>query len=160
MRLRSTESLLLRIWRCCVLSCRQFWPIRPSSYSSSRLCRPSLLSSWRSTNHHHLHRSDLQGSTLTLHVLILPVGTLTILFGGVGCSGTLFVFLCFVYYCFSLSSMLFSLFIYSAYWSCFVFSIACSGRWCLGLILVHFASHLHVDESCVVVCVCLGHSCM
>ena len=28
------------------------------------------------------------------------MGTLTILFGGVGCSGTLFVFLCFVYHCF------------------------------------------------------------
>ena len=28
------------------------------------------------------------------------MGTLTKLFGGVGCSGTLFVFLCFVYHCF------------------------------------------------------------
>ena len=55
---------------------------------------------------------------------------------------------------------MFSLSSCSAYWSCFVFSVACSCKWCLGLILVYFASHLHVDESCVVVCVCLGHSCM
>ena len=45
MRPRSTESSLLRIWRRCVLICAQFWPIRPSFYSSSRLCRPSLRSS-------------------------------------------------------------------------------------------------------------------
>ena len=82
MRPRSTESSLLRIWRPCVLTCRQFWPIRPSSYSSSRICRPSWLSSWRSTIPRHLHRSDLQGSTLTLCVFILPVGTLALKFGG------------------------------------------------------------------------------
>ena len=97
MRPRSTESSLLRIWRRCVLTCRQFWPIRPSSYSSSRLCKPSLLSSWRSTSHLHLHRSDVQGSSLTLYIFILPVGTLDLLFGGGGgggggifCSGILF----------------------------------------------------------------------
>ena len=84
MRPRSTESSLLRIWRRCVLTCRQFWPIRPSSYSSSRLCRPSLLSSWLSTSHHHLHRNDVQGSSLTLYIFILPVGTLDLLFGGGG----------------------------------------------------------------------------
>ena len=39
------------------------------------------------------------------------MGSLDILFGGVGCSGTLFVFLCFVYCCFSLSSIWFSLFL-------------------------------------------------
>ena len=84
MRPKSTESSLLRIWRRCVLTCRQFWPIRPSSYSSSRLCRPSLLSSWRSTSHLHLHRSDVQGSSLTLYIFILSVGTLDLLFGGGG----------------------------------------------------------------------------
>ena len=41
MRPRSTESSLLRTWRRCVLTCAQFWPIRPSFYSSSRLCRPN-----------------------------------------------------------------------------------------------------------------------
>ena len=45
MRPRSTESSLLRTWRRCVLTCAQFWPIRPSFYSSSRLCRPSSRSS-------------------------------------------------------------------------------------------------------------------
>ena len=105
MRPRSTASSSLRIWRRCVLTCTPFWPIRPSSCSSSRLCRPSLLSSWLSTSHHHLHRSDVQGSSLTLYIFILPVGTLDLLFGGGGgggggvfCSGTLF--LCFVYHCF------------------------------------------------------------
>ena len=83
MRPRSTESSLLRIWRRCVLTCRQFWPIRPSSSSSSRLCRPSLLSSWLSTSHHHLHHCDIQGSSLTLYVFVfLPVGTLDLSFGG------------------------------------------------------------------------------
>ena len=33
-------------------------------------------------------------------------------------------------------------------------SIACSCRWCLGLVLVYFASHFHVDESCVS-CLCV-----
>ena len=89
MRPRSTESSLLRIWRPCVLTCRQFWPIRPSSYSSSRLCRPSLLSSWLSTSHLHLHRSDVQGSSLTLFIFILPVGTLDLLFGGGGGGGNI-----------------------------------------------------------------------
>ena len=83
-RIWSTASSSHRIWRRCVLTCAQFWPIRPSSYSSSRLCRPSLLSSWRSTSHPHLHRSDVQGSSLTLSIFILPVGTLDLLFGGGG----------------------------------------------------------------------------
>ena len=87
MRPRSTESSLLRIWRRCVLTCRQFWPIRPSFSSSSDLCRPSSHSSWLSTSHHRLHRSDIQGSSLTLYVFILPVGTLDILFGGGGGGG-------------------------------------------------------------------------
>ena len=106
MRPKSTESSLLRIWRRCVLTCRQFWPIRPSSSSSSRLCRPSLLSSWLSTSHHHLHRSDIQGSSLTLYIFFLPVGTLDLLFGGGGGGGGggIFcletMFLCFVYRCF------------------------------------------------------------
>ena len=102
MRRRSTESLLLRIWRYCVLTCRQFWPIRPSSYSSSRLCRPNLLSSWRSTSHHHLHRSDIQGSSLTLYIFFLTSGdTGSFVWGGGGgggifCSESIF-FLCLVY---------------------------------------------------------------
>ena len=33
-----------------------------------QICRPSLLNSWLSTSHHHLHRSDIQGSSLTLYV--------------------------------------------------------------------------------------------
>ena len=71
------------------------------------------------------------------------------------------VFFMFCLLLLSLSSMLFFLFFsYSAYWSCFVSSITYSCRWCLGLSLVYFASHLHVVESCVVVCVCLGLSCM
>ena len=45
MRPRSTASSSLRIWRRCVLTCTQFWPIRPSFYSSSRLCRPKSRSS-------------------------------------------------------------------------------------------------------------------
>ena len=45
MRPRSTESSLLRTWRRCVLTCTLFWPIRPSSFSSSRLCRISSRSS-------------------------------------------------------------------------------------------------------------------
>ena len=133
-RPRSTESSLLRIWRHCVLTCRQFWPIRPSSYNSSRLCRPSLLSSWRSTSHLHLHRSDVQGSSLTLYIFILPVGTLDLLFGGGG-GGEYFVrvlyFLGFVYRCFGfvvLISVVYSIFSCSAYLFCFVFSITCSCR--------------------------------
>ena len=57
MRPRSTESLLLRIWRHCELTC---------------------------TSHPHLHRSDVQGSSLTLSIFILPVGTLDLLFVGGG----------------------------------------------------------------------------
>ena len=87
MRPRSTASSSLRIWRRCVLTCAQFLPIRPSFYSSSRLCRPSSHSSWLSTIHHHLHHSDLQGSTLTLYVFLLPVGTLDLLFWGGGGGG-------------------------------------------------------------------------
>ena len=67
MRPRSTESSLPRIWRRCVLTCGQSWPIRPSFYSSSSLCRPSSASSWLPTSLHHLHRSDLQGSSFTLY---------------------------------------------------------------------------------------------
>ena len=80
MRPRSTASSLLRIWRRCAPICGPFWPIRPPF-------RPILLSSWRSTSHLHLHRSDVQGSTLTLYVFILPVGTLDLLFGGGGGGG-------------------------------------------------------------------------
>ena len=36
----------------------------------------------------------------------------------------------------------------------FFFSIACSCRWCLGLVLVYFASHSHVNES-IVSCLCV-----
>ena len=36
---------------------------------------------------------------------------------------------------------------------CF-FSIACSCKWCLGLVLVYFASHSHVNES-IVSCLCV-----
>ena len=157
MRLRSTESLLLRIWRRCVLTCRQFWPIRPSSYSSSRLCRPSLLSSWRSTSHHHLHRSDIQGSSLTLYFFFLTSGdTGSFVWGG----DILFedYFLCFVYRYFGfvvLVLVVYSIFsFFFAYWLCFVFSIAYSCRWCLGLVLVFFASHSHVNESSVS-CLCV-----
>ena len=141
MRPRSTASSLLRIWRHCVLTCRQFWPTRPSFYNSSRLCRPSSHSSWLSISLHHLHRSDLQGSSLTLYVFILPVGTLDIMFGGGGgggggcvwCSGTLLtLFLCFVYCVLVL--VVCSILVCSAYWLYFVFSIACSCRWCLVLV--------------------------
>ena len=129
----STVSSLLRIWRRCVLTCRQFWPIRPSSYSSSRLCRPSLRSSWRSTSHLHLHHRDIQGSSLTLYIFILPVGTLDLLFGGGG--GGIFYFeyfsFRFFYRCFDfvvLISVIYSIFSCYAYWFCFVFSITCSCR--------------------------------
>ena len=113
MRPNSTESSLLRIWRRCVLICRQFWPIRPSSSSSSRLCRPSLLSSWLSTSHHHLHRSDVQGSSLTLYIFILPVGTLDLLFGGGG--NILFGYSVFMF--------CLSLFLVSLFWVLVVYSI-------------------------------------
>ena len=124
-RPRSTESSLLRIWRRCVMTCRQFWLIRPSSYSSSRLCRPSLLSSWRSTSHLHLHRSDVQGSSLTLFIFILPVGTLDLLFGGGGGEYFVRVFYFeysifrFCYRCFDfvvLISVVYSIFSCYAYW--------------------------------------------
>ena len=82
MRPRSTESSLLRTWRRCVLTCTLFWPIRPSSFCSSRLCRISSHSSYRSTSHRHRHRSDLQGSPLPFMLLVLPVGTLDLFFGG------------------------------------------------------------------------------
>ena len=125
MRPRSTASSSLRIWRRCAPICGLFWPIRSPF-------RPSLLSSWRSTSHLRLHRSDVQGSSLTLSVFILPVGTLDFLLGGGGgifCSSTLF--LCFVYR--SFSSVILVLVVYSivscfAYWLCVVFSITCSDR--------------------------------
>ena len=93
------------------------------------------------------------------------MGTLDLLFGGGGGYFVRSLFsLCFVYCYFGFVVLLLEVcsifFSCSAYWSCFVFSIACSCKWCLGLILVYFASHLHVNESCVVVCVCLGHFCM
>ena len=68
MRPKSTESSLPRIWRRCVLTCRQSLPIRPSFFSSSSLCRPSSPSSWLSSS---LHRSDPQGSPLTLYCFYL-----------------------------------------------------------------------------------------
>ena len=109
MRPRSIESSLLRTWRRCVRTCAQFWPIRPSFSSSSTLCRPSSRSSYLSTSHRHRHRSDLQGSTLTLHVFILPVGTLDFLFGGGGyfvqilCFYVLFITV--LFRCFGFSSL-------------------------------------------------------
>ena len=81
-RPRSTESSLLRTWRRCVLTCALFWPIRPSSFSSSRLCRPSSRSSLHSTSHRHHLRSDRQGSTLTFSIFYITSGTLVLLFGG------------------------------------------------------------------------------
>ena len=71
MRPKRTESSLPRIWRHCVLTCGQSWPIRQSFFSSSSLCRPSSPSSWLSTSLHHLHRSDHQGSPLTLYCFYL-----------------------------------------------------------------------------------------
>ena len=65
--------------------------------------------------------------------------------GGVWCSGTLR--LCFVYCVLVL--VVCSILVCSAYWLYFVFSIACNCRWCLVLVLVYFASHVHVDKSCV-----------
>ena len=103
MRLRSTESSLLRTWRRCVLTCALFWPIRPSSFSSSRLCRPSSRSSYRSTSHRHRLRSDLQGSTLTFYIFILPVGH------WIFCLGegyfVMFYFSLFCFHCFGFSSL-------------------------------------------------------
>ena len=87
MRPKSTESSSPRIWRRCVLTCRRSWPIRPSFYNSSSLCRPSSPSSWPSTSL-HLHRSDLQGSSLTLFCFYLAsANTGYFVWGGGGGGG-------------------------------------------------------------------------
>ena len=91
MRPRSTESSSHRIWRLSVLTCRLYWPIRPSYFSSSRPCRPRSHNSWPSTSLHHHHRSDHQGSPLHLYCLLLPVGTLDIFFLGGGGGGGVWV---------------------------------------------------------------------
>ena len=69
------------------------------------------------------------------------MGTLDLLFGGGGGGGGIFclgtLFLCFVYCCFGfvvLMLVVYSIFSCFTYWVCFVFSIACSCRWCLGLV--------------------------
>ena len=89
------------------------------------------------------------------------MGTLDLLFGGGGifCSGTLF--LCFVYRCFGfvvLVLVVYSIFSCFAYLFCFVFSITCSRRWCLGLVeaIAHriFFFFFYVGESCVS-CLCV-----
>ena len=64
MRPRSTESSLHRIWKLCVLIWGRSWPIRPSFFSSSSLCRLSSPSSWLFTSLHH-RRSDRHGSPFT-----------------------------------------------------------------------------------------------
>ena len=88
MRLRSTASSLHRIWRLCVLICGRSWPIRPSFFSSSSLCRHRSPSSWLSTSPHHHHRSDHQGSPLHLYCLFLASGdTGYFVWGGEGGGG-------------------------------------------------------------------------
>ena len=81
--------------------------------------------------------------------------------GGIFCSGTLF--LCFVYHCFGfvvLVLVVYSIFSFFAYLFCFVFSITCSCRWCLGLVesiahrIVFFFFFFYVGESCVS-CLCV-----
>ena len=154
MRPRSTESSLPWIGRHCVLTCGQSWPIMPSFYSSSSLSRPSSLSSWLSTSLHHLHRSDHQGSPLTLYCFYLTSGDTGYFVwggggGGVGGGGgggdvvigysVFFFFFFFVV----LVLVVCSIFSCSTYWLCFVFSISCSCRWCLGLVSVYFVSHFY-----------------
>ena len=88
MRPRSTESSSHRIWRLSVLTCGLYWPIRPSSFSSSRPCRPRSHSSWPSTSLHHHHRSDHQGSPLHLYYLFIASGdTRYFVWGGGGGGG-------------------------------------------------------------------------
>ena len=101
-----------------------------------------------------------RGVPLPSIFFFLPVGTLDILFGGGG-GDILFgdYFLCFVYRYFGfvvLVLVVYSIFsfFFLAYWLCFGFSIAYSCRWCLGLVLVFFASHSHVNESSVS-CLCV-----
>ena len=92
------------------------------------------------------------------------MGTLDLLFGGGGgggggifSSGTLF--LCFVYRCFGfvvLVLVVYSFLVVSHICFCFVFSITCSCRWCLGLVksiahrIVFFSMLVsHVLVACV-----------
>ena len=100
MRLRSTESSLLRTWRPCVLTCAQFWPIRPSFSSSSRLCRPNSHSSSRSTSHRHRHHSDLQGSPLPSMFIFYQWGHWIFSLGGGGGGGVVFCYVYFSLFCF------------------------------------------------------------
>ena len=73
----------------------------------------------------------------------------------------------FCYRCFGfvvLILVVYSIFSCFAYLFCFVFSITCSCRWCLGLVesIAHCIAlfFFYVGESCVS-CLCvLGHSCM
>ena len=98
MRPRSTESSLHRIWRLCVLICGWSWPIRPSFFSSSSLCRHRSPSSWLSTDLHHHHRSDHQGSPLHLYCLFLANGETGYLFGGGGGGGGVVIGFFFLFY--------------------------------------------------------------
>ena len=98
MRPRSTESLLHRIWRLCVLICGRSWPIRPSFFSSSSLCRHRSPSFWLSTSLHHHHRSDHQGSPLHLYYLFLASrDTGYFVWGGGGGGGGVVIGFLFVY---------------------------------------------------------------
>ena len=70
------------------------------------------------------------------------------------------MFLCFVYRCFGLVVLVlvvYSIFSCFAYLFCFVFSITCSCRWCLGLvgsIAHHIVFCFYVGESWVS-CLCV-----
>ena len=69
------------------------------------------------------------------------------------------LFLGFFYRCFDfvvLISVVYSIFSCSAYWFCFVFSITCSCRKCLGLVesIAHCIVFFYVSESCVS-CLCV-----
>ena len=80
------------------------------------------------------------------------MGTLDLLFGGghilFGDYVFMFCLSLFWFRCFIVFLVCF------AYRLCFVFSIAYSCKWCLGLVLVYFASHSHVNESSVS-CLCV-----